>query len=144
MGSIANDLMEQVVERLRADPPLLDDITRIRRDHRTILTRDDCPAIHVIDGTEEPKSTKACIERAQVFTVAVFVRDDAGYAAADPLKLEVMRRLNPQTQAWQAGVDIVPGRIAPNTEIADLDALRLDMEFTFRYATGLWALDATA
>ena len=74
-----------------------------------------------------------------VFTVAVFVRDDAGYAAADPIKIAVMTALDPAT-AYPGSADLVRGLIRSEQEIADGDALRVDMEFTFKFRTPAWGL----
>lgn len=144
MTTVAFDLLEQVLARLRAAPTFGVALTSIRRDHRTTIPRDSAPAIHVIDGDEALKTRKTCATREQAFMVVLFLRSDAGFADADPLKLEVMRRLNPATQAWAAGVLIEPGDIRSVTEIADADALRVEMDFTFSYTTGLWTLDGLA
>jgi hypothetical protein len=144
MTTVAFDLLEQVVARLRAAPAFGVDPDSIRRNHRTTIPRDSAPAIHVVDGDEALKSRGTCANRAQAFMVVLFLRDDAGFAAADPLKLEVMRRLNPATQQWAAGVLIEPGDIRSITEIADADALRVEMDFTLSYTTGLWTLDGLA
>lgn len=148
MGTIANALLEQVVARLSAAPAIVDGegntVTRIRRDHLTVVPRDDAPAFHVVDGLEEKKSGGTCARREQAFTVMVFVRSDSGFSAADPLKMEIYRRLNPITQQWADGIELEPGNITPNAELADQDILRLDMEFVFRYTTGIWTLDGLA
>lgn len=145
MSTVANDLLVQVVGRLRAAPAIIDGegnaVLNIRRDHRTVVTRDQSPAIYILDGPEKQLIGKSCITREQTFSVMLFVRSDSGFAAADSLKLEVMRRLDPNTQQWADGVDIVPGNITPDAEIADQDALRVEMEFAFRYTTGVWTLD---
>jgi hypothetical protein len=39
---------------------------------------------------------------------------------------------------------IEPGDIRSVTEIADADALRVEMDFTLSYTTGLWTLDGLA
>jgi len=143
VATIANDCMEEVVDRLRTfSPAMVDDTARIRRDHRTVVPRDDCPRIHVIDGDELPdKAAKSCYVPVEFpFIVAIFVRDDAGFAAADPLKIAVMAALDPAT-AYPHSAVLKRGRIVSNQEIADADSLRVDMEFVFKFQTLEWALD---
>lgn len=142
MSSIAHQLLEQVVSRLRADPfwgPLPENV---RRSHKTIVPREQAPAVHVIDGPERVTRAGGCARREQDFTVRLIVRDDDGFAAADPLKLEVMRRLNPSITGWPPGVTLTPEDITPDAEIADADVLAVEMAFTFRYTTGLWEVDS--
>lgn len=144
MVSIAETLMREVLARLKA-APVIANVDNIRRDHRTVVPRDKAPAVHLIDGAETPQPGKndCYVSEDLVFTVSIFVRDDSGYAAADPLKIAVMAALNPATAypATALGTpDLVRGRIVSEDEIADTDALRVDMEFTFKFRTSLWGL----
>jgi len=81
-----------------------------------------------------------CRQREAEFTVSLFVRSDAGESAADPLRIEVMRRLNPETAPYAAGVRVTPVEISADEEIADADAIRIDMHFDFAYPAGDWKL----
>lgn len=140
LTTVADELLEAVLARLIA-LPVIDVADSIRRDHRTTITRDTAPAVHVIDGEEKPgPSTNACFVKAEFsFTIAIFVRDDAGYGAAKPIKVRIMQATDPAT-AYPHSAELVRGRIVSQQEIADGDALRVDMEFTFKYQTPTWAL----
>lgn len=142
-STIADDLMDEVVARLRGYSGIGVDVEQIRRDHRTVLARDQCPAIHVIDGTEDPKNGKGCrCDVSFAFRVAIFVRDDAGYAAAAAIKVPVMAALDPTVgSGYGHNARLNRGRITSDQEIADADSLRVDMEFQFRYETAEWRLD---
>lgn len=149
MSSIAETCMENVLARLQAAPRFGGvALASIRRSHRTAISRDKAPAIHVIDDDEVPdpvKVGKGCaVPWEKGFTVSLFLRDDEGYPAADPLKLEVMSRLDPETAPWPAGVVLAYGKIAYQTEIADGDAVRVDMRFTFKFQAASWQLDVGA
>lgn len=99
--------------------------------------------MHLVDGDSAPDNKgRQCGRRDDGFTVSIFVRNDViGAAAADPFKIEVMRRLNPSTQEYVAGVKVTPGRITIDTEIADVDAIRVNMDFGLSYQTGSeWSL----
>jgi hypothetical protein len=139
MPTLANVLMEEVVTRLAGFSGL--GVGWIKRDHRTVIPRDQCPAIHVIDGAETPASkSNGCYMPTKLeFRVAIFVRDDDGYAAADPIKIAVMAALNPDT-AYTHSAIIARGPIIPEQEIADADSLRVDMHFSLSYQTGEWTL----
>lgn len=136
MASIAETLMCEVLARLEAIA-----VTRVRRDHRTVLPLESAPSIHLIDGAETPQPSKNdCYVKVELtFTVAIFVRNDAGYAAADPLKIAVMAVLDSATP-YTHSPSLLRGRITSVQEIADNDALRVDMEFTFKYQAPLWGL----
>src|SRR6266851_2256901 len=97
MASTSETLMSAVLARLRT-AAVIDDLSNIRRDHRTVVPREKAPAVHVVDGNEVPTPAKNC--RCGVdfnFIVSVFVRDDAGYEAADPIAIACMAALDPAT-----------------------------------------------
>lgn len=146
MASIKEDVMMAVLTRLSAPTPIVSK-TRLRRTHRTTVTRENAPAAHLIDGTDKPIDPKDnCeTEREAAFTVSLFVRNDDGYAEGDALARKVMERLDPMSDDYQpyphnARMNIGP--ITTETDIADGDALRIDMEFNFRYRVAGWSLDA--
>jgi endonuclease YncB( thermonuclease family) len=132
--------MLAVVDRLKT-AAVIAETDNIRRDHRTVVPREKAPAVHVIDGDETPQKTAtSCYCKDELdFTVSIFVRDDEGYQAADPIKLAVMAALDP-TVAYGNAIELRRGRIRSESEIADGDSLRVDMEFQFCFQTAEWAL----
>jgi hypothetical protein len=141
LTTIADDHMREVLARMIA-VPVIPDTTNIRRDHRTTISRDKAPAVHLIDGDDTPKAaTNDCYrDRSFAFRISIFVRDDLGYKAAEPIKCRIMAAIDPTT-AYQHNIDLILGRITTDQQIADGDALRVDMEFVARYRTaGAWAL----
>lgn len=146
MNTIAEDLMRAVLDRLQGPTPIVTDDNRVRRSHRTVVARDKAPAVHLIDGAEVPdQDSKCATSRKLEFTVRLIVRDDDGFTAADPLKIAVMARLDPESEAYAVyphGARIVPGRITPEAEIADGDSLSVEMDFTFKFETTGWSLSA--
>lgn len=133
--------------RLKAAPALAVGNAKadIRRAHRTTVPRAGAPAIHWIDGVDEPARDGAATEctrlRRKYFTVSVFGRSDLGVSAIDALVDAVNNRLNPFTTGYGDGVMLYQRGIAPETEIADTDATRVDMEFWFEYlAPDAWSL----
>jgi hypothetical protein len=146
MLSLAETLMVNVLTRVKASPRFSGvKLDNIRRAHRTHVTRANCPAIHVIDGDEVPDKGKVgrgcAVPREKQFTVSLFVRDDDGYADADEIKQEVMARLSPAGGEWPTGVRLEYGPIKYESEVADGDALRVDMDFVFKFDTAAWRLD---
>jgi hypothetical protein len=145
VSTIAEVNMSGILARLQAGPPIVPIAASVRRSHRTTVTREMAPAVHVVDGADNPVRAKndCHTDRNKAFTVSIFVRDDEGYAAADPIMLDVNARLeSTQAAPYPAGVTIKQGRITFEQEIADGDALRVDMEYELYYCTGGWALDA--
>lgn len=143
-ATIADDLIEEVVARLRAySPAIVADTESIRADHRTRVAADECPRIHVIPGTETPKGGgRGCrVDVTFGFRVVIFVRDDAGYAAAALLKVPVMAALDSTSAAYGHKARLTPGRIVSDQEIADADSLSVEMEFEFRFERTDWRLD---
>jgi len=115
----------------------------IRRYHRTNVTRENAPAIHLIEGLAKPAEDRRCDWRWEMEgTIAVFVRDDKGYTDADPFVAEVLKRINPEGTPYpnKAMLDLL--RIGLNTEIADKDATRVDIDFQFKFGTARWSLAA--
>jgi hypothetical protein len=137
--STSETLMLMVVDRLQT-AAVITETDNIRRDHRTILNRDRAPAVHVVDGNETPTPANACTCKIEFdFTVSIFVRADAGYATADPIAVAVMEALDPAT-SYGPAIELVRGRIVREQEIADMDALRVDMQFKFRYQIAEWEI----
>jgi hypothetical protein len=143
MASIAETVMVALLARLQDSPALAPDV---RRSHRTIVDRDHAPAIHLIDGSDTPTQSKndCRTDRKKAFTVRIFRRDDAGVASADPTVIAVNARLDPVHATYQpypGGAVLHQGRIVPAEEIADGNAVGIDMEFEFYYCTGGWTLE---
>lgn len=144
MPSGYETILSGVLSRLQTSPNIVNDPAQVRRAHRTVIPRTPGFSVHVIDDYDEPsgEGNANCARRRGAFTVSLFGRGDAGPTLLDPLKLEVARRLSPYTAAYPAGICIDPGRIFVKVEIADADAIRLDMNFTAEYQTaGEWSLE---
>lgn len=114
----------------------------VRRAHRTAVPREVGDAIQLLDGRDEPNGQKC--HREADFVVRILKRSDDGVVAADETKIEVMRRLSPYTQAYADGISITPGRIEHDVEIADSDAVAIDMHFDIGYPAGEWSLGGTS
>jgi hypothetical protein len=109
----------------------------IARSHLIPRTREACPAVFVVDGPDGPSGR---CQRTGNFTIALLVRSDLGPAAAAVLKGEVVRRLSPAAGGYPNGVELSLGRIRVDTELADTDATRVDIELSFCYAAPEWTL----
>lgn len=151
MASKAEDLMLEVLSRLRELPvipnvPIAANANEgpIRRAHRTLVPRETAPAVHLIDGRELPGPSKNDCDRDDeyAFTISIFVRSDAGYSAIDPIKLRVMEALASGTPAtaYPHSGRLSQDALSYDQEVADEDALRLDMQFTFKFKVGAWGL----
>jgi hypothetical protein len=147
MSSGYETIMAAVLSRLQAAPTNWGalGVKDVRRAHLTMVPRSGVPAVHLVEGTDEPRRKEAsrCIQRDMAFSLALFVRSDEGPAAADALKLEAYRRVSPDTTAYAAGIVVKPGRISVNPELADADSIRIDMEFTASYPATEWTLEAS-
>ena len=135
--------MQAVLARLIASPPLLVN-GNVRRSHRTPVTRAAAPALHLVDGADEPKpANNDCrTDRTKYFTVSLFGRDDGGVAVLDTTVVAINRRLDPlRGTPYPNGAVLRQRRITPNEETADGDALRIDMDFEFEYSTDGWTLE---
>lgn len=138
-----------VLARLQAAPTIVTDAGQVRRAHRTAIPRTTGYSVHVIDDYDQPRrgavGNRGCAWREGAFTVSLFGRGDAGPSILDPLKIEVQRRLSPDTAAYPVGICIDPGRIIVKVEIADADAVRVDMQFDLSYPVrGEWSLELPA
>ena len=144
MATIAETVMQAILARLMGSPALE---AEVRRSHRIPVTRDAAPAVHVVDGRDVPTPARndCRTDRTKGFTVSVYVRDDAGASAADALVQAINERLDPIDAAqtpYPSGAVLRQLSIIPSEEIADGDAVQIDMEFEFDYATSGWRLDA--
>lgn len=147
MATIFELSMQEVEARLVAAPSWAPAADNIRRRNRTEVTRENTPRVHIIDGVDEKASGtgKACYwARVGYFTVALFVRDDAGQDVIDAMKAEVMTRLCDETTPYATRARLEPGRILPEEAIADQAAIHIDMEFAFHYQVKRWTLDQAA
>lgn len=137
----ANDLMQEVVTRIAAAVAPLS-ITNVRRDHFVAPIREETPAVYVIAGDNLPVgNARGCaLTRQQLFTVEVYVRDDAGYESVEAMLQAVLTALNPDT-AYVGSGNLEEPKIRRNRqEVADADSLRTDMLFAFTYQTSPWSL----
>lgn len=138
-----------VLARLKAAPTIVADLGQVRRAHRTLIPRTAGYSVHVIDDYDEPRKgatgNRFCAWRNGAFTISLFGRGDAGPMLLDPLKIVVNDRLSPDTEAYPIGICIDPGRVLVRVEIADADAIRVDMNYTLDYPVrGAWSLELPA
>lgn len=142
MSSIAEGIMVAVLARLTDPSPTL--AARVRRSHRTPVTREDGSTVDLIEGDDIPeRSNSECDrERTKSFRLSICVRDDAGATAADDLVVAVNARLDPSAIWLPLGVVLQQGPITVDEEIADEDAVRIDMNFTASYTAPGWSLEA--
>lgn len=141
--AIPLDLLLDVLDRMLAPPALVPIAKNVRMDHRTALTRDNAPAVHVIPGEMTLGTETECRQDWKLaVTLACFVREDAAEEAAAPLVAEVIRRLDPGSPRypWEARFRLV--RVRPASDIADGDALRTDVDCIFDFITAPWDLDS--
>lgn len=141
-------LADVVLARMTAAPNIVRDMKEVRRAHRTLIPKcaKDAYAVHVVDGYDQPqkdgKGNVCSGWREGGFTISLFARDDLGPTVLDPLKVEVVRRLNPYTEPHPVGITIDPLRITIQTQIADGDASRVDLNFEFCYPVqSEWSLE---
>lgn len=136
--------MQEVFDRLTGSPPLLTD-GNVKRSHRTAVTKAKAPEVHLVDGADSPKdpSSDCRTARTKEFTVSVFGRGDAGVSALDSIVIDINRRLDPTDNPY-TGATLKQRAIVPEEEIADNDALRVDMGFVFEYETAGWSLETAA
>lgn len=143
MTTIALSLLTEVQDRLVA-ADVLTDTTRIRLNHLTPVTRDDAPTINVVPQEDIPsESTNSCRTRRELrFVVEVYVRSDTAWAEAAPLTDAVMAALDPNADPYPHNAELRAAAIRfPRPELADLDSVRLDMNFSFVYYAAPWTLD---
>lgn len=146
MAGIAETFWAELWARLVADPEFGVPVERIRREHRTAVTRADSPAVQVIEGVARPTEAKRCDWQWEMGgSIAIFVRDDVGLRAADPLVAEIVRRINPEIGTpYSNGVRLELAAIEPETEIADEDATRVDLVLQVKFGTKRWTTDEAA
>ncbi len=141
--SLPQDLLMDVLERLQATPDLVPLARNVRIDRRTIVTRDNAPAVHIIPGELTPgKETDCRQDWTMLVTVAAFVRDDETQAAVWPLVGEIVLRIAPlgsPSYPHKARFRIV--RIRPEYDVADGDAQRTDVECQFDFSSAPWDLE---
>lgn len=141
MTSGYETVMALLLAGLKASPPLVPNVGNIRRAHRTAVPKEKAPAIHLIDDDDTRDKGDKCGNHEARFTISVFVRSDDGASPADPYKRSAVARV--RSTALPNGCKVnPPTRVRIDTETADTDASRVDIDFTFTYATGdPWSLD---
>lgn len=150
MPSIAETVLSLAFARLTATAFPGVAAANVRRVHRTIVDREHAPAVHQVDGPDRPRreayQNGCSITRHVHWTVSIFTRGDAdSHAQADAIALEVMARLAPEVGVWPiVGVVVEPLEITHDTDIADTDATRMDLDFVARFRTPEWELDTLA
>jgi hypothetical protein len=143
MASGQEEIIQAALLALQASPALVPQRDSIRRAHRTAIPRDKMPAIHLIDGDDEMGAGggRKCGKRRAGFTTSIFVRTDAA-GGADRYKILVCERFKAAIWPHPSVMIEPPGRITIDTEIADLDATRVDIDWYATYETrGEWSLE---
>lgn len=148
MASIREQILAQSFARLTATPFAGVTAGNVRRTHLTKVNRDRVPAIHQRDGRDDkragaPGSRNVCSQPRDIeWTISIFTRgDDTAHLVADALMLEVLARMSSQVAPWGKGITVEYGAIDYDNEVADDDAVRLDIAFAADYATPEWQLD---
>lgn len=146
MSSIAETAWAEMFARLTATAFPGVALASIRRKRRTQVTRENAPAIHLIEGQGKVNEDKSCDWRWEMDgTIAIFVRDDNGLEAADPFMVEAVKRINPEiAPAYSNSMRLELLRIGPSTETADEDATRVDIDFRLKFGARRWTLDVPA
>lgn len=130
--------MLTVMDRLQSSPALFGDASRVERSHRTVVARADAPRCHVVDGDDTSEGPKiGCeVSRTTRWSVRLFVRDDDGYSAGDEFAQAVLDRLNPENDGlapYPAGIVPIFDDMRIDEEVADADALRIELTFRGEY-----------
>ena len=141
--TIAETFWTELYARLVEPPTFGVDLANIKRYHRTKVTRDTAPAIHVVEGLALPGADKGCSWKWKMDgRIEVYVRDDTALSAADAILAEIVRRINPEVgTVYSNDVRLTLERIEPDTEIADLDATKVDISILIAFSTQRWTLD---
>lgn len=135
-----------VMERLGMSPAL--DVQTLKRVHLTPVVPEAADALYVVGGSDAPTEAedRGCVQRRRAeFDAVLYLRDDDPVTKAANLKQAVLARLDPNDEllpAYPNGVVLRCGAIRPDTEIADGDATRIVMEFSFVYNAAPWSLQA--
>lgn len=145
MSSIAESIMLNAWSRIDPDNSPALDAEEVKRARRTPVPKEKTPAVHLIDGDDIPRGGTAeagCgVSRTKFLSIDVFVRNDGGAAEADPLVVEVHRRMDPDIGTSFPGV-VRMGAIRVDEETADEDAVRVTLNYECDYKTSGWNLDA--
>ncbi len=148
MATVQRSILDAVVGRLRESPALIARPTeRIRVAHRTPVTREESPAIHVvpISDDEVGRGTGDCARRRVAFVVRIYGRDDGGVDSIDPILAAIVERINPAATSsfsYPTGAIVSPpGRITFSEEDADLDVAFAEIAFAASYPVAEWSLE---
>lgn len=149
IASVPELAVREAVARVKASPVGWFE-GEIRRTHQTDVGRTQAPRIHIVEGDLTLKGKENLCRQSweKVLTIAIFLRkdqtpdeDDNGPSEADGYVIEILSRCNPTPVAWANGVVPEIIRIGTNTEIADADSIRIDIELKLCLNTGAWALN---
>lgn len=147
MATTQSAILAVVLERLRATPALVDNRTeRIRLSHRTPVSREKTPAIHIVplDCAAVDNRDSDCVRRRLTFAVRIFGRSDGGIADIDTLIEEALLRLRPaadDASPYAVGVIVrEPARIRFEEDDADEDVAFAEFEVTADYASAEWSI----
>ena len=140
-------VLAAALARLRAAPALIEPRTdRIRIAHRTSVSREKTPAIHVVplDVTTNGNVGSDCVRRTLTFAVRIFGRSDGGIADIDALIVDVLARLRPAADdgiPYPGGVIVQePRRVRFQEDDADEDVAFSEFEVTADYTSAEWSI----
>lgn len=141
------EVLAAVLARLQATPALVDNRTdRIRLAHRTPVSREKTPAIHVVPLEVEPSGSRGgdCVRRRLTFAVRIFGRSDGGVADIDALIADVLARLRPAAaDAIPYPAEVVmrePRRVRFEEDDADEDVAFAELELSADYTSAEWSI----
>lgn len=141
------EVLATVLARLQATPALVDNRTdRIRLAHRTPVSREKTPAIHVVPLEVESSGNRGgdCVRRRLTFAVRIFGRSDGGVADIDALIVDVLARLKPAAaDAIPYPAEVVmrePRRVRFEEDDADEDVAFAELELSADYTSAEWSI----
>lgn len=147
MATTQSAVLAAVLGRLRAAPALIEQRTdRIRIAHRTPVSREKTPAIHVVplDVATKGKGGSDCVQRTLTFAVRIFGRSDGGIADIDALIGDVLARLKPAADdAIPYPTEVVvtePRRVRFQEDDADEDVAFAELELSADYTSAEWSI----
>lgn len=142
---VAEIFWKEIYDRVAALPTFGADIAMVRRTHRTDVPLEKSPAVYLFE--EETKRVGGDRNMCNWDWEArgrfeIINRDDVGTAAAEPMVLEVLTRINPDVLPYANSVRLEIEKITSEAAVADVDAAKVSVEFVAKYKTARWSLNA--
>jgi hypothetical protein len=133
---MTSTIRERILEQIQTNLSGIVGVVTIARERPEPFARDECPAINIEPGVDTPEQiTVPRTYWTLNVKLAVQLRDEQQYSAADPIIASIHSRLCTDRSVSGLAVDINPGEVHFSRFDGDATVCIIDLNYEVQYIT---------